>query len=197
MSPAELCAWNTSKLSELKGDALEVATHVVATWPSCRITSAARDYKDQARAMAQNAVGRRDNPKTAPDDKLAWIKDTYWPSIAALALQKWFEQHPQASEPDVVDGFTHLMRGLSPIELRALSKHIVIRERDEGDGIAGCCIEDHAEAVDFAAPRENATEQELDVDEALCAYLMGQARLRGGKFLDHEGGLKRRHWQAK
>ncbi len=191
MNSAELCAWNTTKLAELGGDALEVASHVVSTWPGVRITSAARDYRDQARAMAQNAVSRRDNPKTSPAERLSWIKDTYWPSIAALSLQAWFEQHPHASEPDVVSGFTHLMSGLQPVELRALSKHIVIRDRDEGDGTGGCTIDDRAAAVDFAKHDDD------KIDQALCAYLLEQARERGGKFLDHEGGLVRRHWQAK
>lgn len=191
MTPAELCAWNTSKLAELQGDALEVASTVVHRWPGVRITSAARDFKDQARAMAQNACARRDSLKTAADDKYTWIKDTYWPSIAALALQRWFEQHPHASEPDVVAGFTHLMSGLQPVELRALSKHIVIRERDEGDGTGAVCIDDRACAVDFAKHDDEAIDQEL------CAYLLEEARMRKGKFLDHEGGLVRRHWQAK
>ncbi len=197
MTREELCAWNTAKLAELQGDALEVAAHVVSTWPTLRITSAARDYRDQARAMAQNACARRDDPKTPHDDRLAWIKDTYWPSIAALALQKWFETHPHASEPDVVDGFTHLMSGLQPNELRALSKHIVIRERDEGDGTGPCCIDDRACAFDIGAPRIDATPEELAVDAAACEYMLEQARLRGGKFLPKEGGLPRRHWQAK
>lgn len=191
MTPAELCAHNTAKLAELGGDALEVATHVVTKWPGIRIVSAARDYKDQARAMAQNACARRDNPKTEPDDRLRWIADTYWPSIAALALQKWFEEHPRASEPDVVAGFAHLMSGMQPKELRALSKHIVMRERDEGDGCEPCKIDDRACAVDFAVPSVEA------VDEELCTYLAHEARERGGKFLTREGGLVRRHWQAK
>lgn len=190
MTPAELCAWNTSKLAELQGAALEVAAYVVHKWPGVRITSAARDYKDQARAMAQNACGRRDDPKTPADDKYAWIKDTYWPSIAALALQKWFEQHPHASEPDVVSGFMHLMSGMQPNELRALSKHIVMRERDEGDGTEACLIDDRACAVDFAVPSDEAIDQEL------CAYLLDKAREHGGKFLMKEGGLPRRHFQA-
>ncbi len=197
MTPAELCAWNTSKLSELGGDALEVATAVVFRWPTVKITSAARDYKDQARAMAQNAVARRDNPKTHADDRLKWIADTYWPSVCALALQKWFELHPHALVSEVVSGFQHIMRGMQPRELRALSKHIVIRERDEGDGTGGLCIDDRACAVDFAPPSQSATREELAIDENLCAFLMQEARARGGKFLENEGGLTRRHWQSK
>lgn len=197
MTREELCAWNTKKLGELQGDALQVATVVINRWPTLRITSAARDYKDQARAMAQNACARRDDPKTPHDDRYAWIKDTYWPSVAALALQKWFEQHPHASEPDVVAGFTHIMSGLQPNELRALSKHIVIRERDEGDGTDACVIEDRACAFDIAAPRADASPAELKVDQDLCAYLLEAARVLGGKFLMKEGGLPRRHWQAK
>jgi hypothetical protein len=197
MNREELCAWNTQKLAELGGDALLVASHVVATWPNARITSAARDYREQARAMAQNAVARRDNPKTPRDDRLAWIKDTYWPSIAAIALQQWFEQHPNASEPDVVAGFTHLMSGLQPAELRALSKHVVIRERDEGDGTGACTIDDRAHAVDFAPPRLDATPEEVKSDAEMCAYLHGKAEELGGKFLVKEGGITKRHWQAR
>lgn len=188
MSPLD--QWNMSKLAELGGDALEVASHAVTAWPGVRIASAARDYKQQARDMAQNACAQRDNPKTPPADRLKWIQDTYWPSIAAMALQHWFEQRPNASEPDVVDGFLHLMRGLAPNELRALSKHIVMRERDEGDGTAGLTIDDRAQAVDFdyvAGER----------DDALCAYLIEQAHARGGRFIPKEGKLIRRHWQAR
>lgn len=197
MTREELCAWNTAKLAELGGDALEVAAHVVATWPWAKITSAARDYKDQARAMAQNACARRDDPKTPHDDRYAWIKDTYALSAASHALQKWFETHPHASEPDVVAGFTHLMSGLQPKELRALSKHIVIRERDEGDGTPPCLIDDRACAFDVAPPRLDATPEELAADAELCAYLKERAKTLGGKFLTREGGLTRRHWQAK
>lgn len=188
MSDVDLCAWNTAKLAELGGDALEVATLAVTRFPGTKIVSAARDYKEQARAMAQNACARRDDPKTPSDDRYKWIIDTYWPSVAALTLQKWFEQRPHASEPDVVDGFTHMMTGFPGNELRALSKHIVIRERVEGDGEVGLCVDDRAEAVDFE-PR--------DGDVAFCGFLQDQATARGGKFLMKEGGLVRRHWQAK
>jgi hypothetical protein len=190
MLPADLCTWNAAKLAELGGDALEVAAHAVAEWPGVKITSAARDYKEQARSMAQNACAQRDGAKLTDPSRLKWIADTYWPSIAAMALQQWFEQHPTASEPDVVDGFVHLMRGLAPNELRALSKHIVMRERDEGDGTTGICIDDRAQAVDFEYVPG-------DRDIALCTYLSDEARARGGKFLPHEGKLTRRHWQAK
>lgn len=196
MTPDEVVMSNAEKLSELQGDALEVAHAVLAKWPHLRITSAARDYKDQARAMAQNACARRDDPKTPRDDRYAWIKDTYWPSMAALALQAWFEQHPHASEPDVVAGFTHLMSGMQPDELRALSKHVVIREREEGDGTGGVSIGDRACAFDMEIPRADATPEQLEIDRQLCEFLLDQAHMRRGKFFMKEGGLARRHWQA-
>lgn len=197
MTAAELCAWNAQKLAELGGDALEVAATVVARWPGVRITSAARDFRDQARAMAHNACAQRDNPKTPRYERLQWIAATYRPSAAALALQSWFVQHPDASEPDVVAGFTHLMSGMQPNELRALSKHIVICERDEGDGTEPMRIDDRALAVDFSIPKHDATPEELAIDEKMCAFLLAQASARGGRFLTREGGLVRRHWQAR
>lgn len=157
-----------------------------------KIISAARDYREQARAMAQDACAQRDAAGTAPEKRFTWIRDTYWPSVAANALQRWFEQHPNASEPDVVAGFTHLMSGLTPAELRMLSKHIVIKERDEGDGTGAIALDDHAEAFDVEY-----TPLATESDARLCQHLRARAEQLGGRFIEHEGGLIRRHWQAR
>jgi hypothetical protein len=187
---ADVATWNATKLAELQGDALTVATEVTQKFPGVRILSAARDYKQQAADMAHNAVSQRDNPGAGPADRLKWIADTYWPTPVAQELQRWFEGNPTASEPDVSSAFANIMRGFSGHELRKLSKHIVMRERDEGDGTGPCSVDDRSDAVDFEyVPGQR--------DNALCLFLRERAGELGGRFLAVEGKEIRRHWQSK
>lgn len=101
-----------------------------------------------------------------------WTAETYKKPLcaAAAACQKWVDANPLATtEAQVEAGLAAVLATFSDAELFKLSCHL------------------SGEAFD-AQP---------DADKEKDDFLRALAVKYGGKFLDMEGGLKRRHWQAR
>lgn len=101
-----------------------------------------------------------------------WIEQTYKKPLcaAAKACQAWVDANPIAkTKEQIAAGLEAVLKTFSDAELAKLSCHL------SGDA--------------FDVEPDGMTEK----DE----YLNELATKHGGKFLDKEGGLKRRHWQAR
>lgn len=82
--------------------------------PEVMFTSGRRDKAAQARAMAENSVGRP-----------TWISATYAPNKASEALQQWILNNPQATTaPEIAAGLLNTMNALTDTELGQLSRHL-------------------------------------------------------------------------
>jgi hypothetical protein len=82
--------------------------------PEVVFTSGRRDKGAQARAMAENSVGRRD-----------WIQQTYAPNKASQACQQWILDNPQATTAqEITAGLLSTMNALTDTELGQMSRHL-------------------------------------------------------------------------
>lgn len=126
-------------------------------FPNTVFTSGRRNRSDQARAMASNVVHNR-----------KWIGQTYSPSPASQACQKWVDDHAEATTQDAIAaGLFTVLNTFADVDLRRLSKHL------SGDAFDVQPVIPDAEAIkDF------------------IRHLPGLS-----KFLDKEGGLVRWHAQ--
>lgn len=99
-----------------------------------------------------------------------WIVQTYKSSVGARACQAWVDTNPLATTASqLAAGIEGTLKTLSDSDLALLSCHL------SGD------------AFDVQP------DGDFDKDE----FLKALAVKYGGKFLEKEGGLRRRHWQAK
>ncbi len=104
----------------LSGATHEVAAALVEACPWVMFTSGRRTVLEQARAMAENTVKRRD-----------WIALTYLPTPVSLSLSAWVSAHPGAITVNaLISGFLPIMRRFSNEELGKLSKHLIGRAFD-------------------------------------------------------------------
>lgn len=82
--------------------------------PEVVFTSGRRDKAAQARAMAQNCVGRPN-----------WISETYASNKASQACQQWVWSNPQATSAQAIEtGLLATMNGLTDTELGQMSRHL-------------------------------------------------------------------------
>lgn len=82
--------------------------------PQVTFTSGRRDKASQARAMAENSVGRR-----------TWISETYRVNKASQACQQWVLDNPQATTAaEIAAGLLATMNALTDTELGQLSRHL-------------------------------------------------------------------------
>lgn len=96
-----------------------------------------------------------------------WIGQTY---KAAGKLQAWVDAHPEAkSHASTEAGLLSVLQGMTDDERARVSCHL------SGD----------------------AFDVKPDNDKGKDDYLKSLAVQYGGKYLDTEGGLRRRHWQAR
>lgn len=100
-----------------------------------------------------------------------FIVKTYVASKISMACQQWVDEHPTASQREVQVGIGALLRTFSSNDLAKLSKHL--------GGMA------------FDVRPEDGT-----VGELIRAELVSLAKKYNGTFLDHEGSLKRWHFQC-
>ena len=102
---------------DLTGNAKKGAYTLKKKHPSVSFTSGFRDKDDQARAMAQNI---------AKPDKRKWVENTYSPSKARTACQKWVDDNPEKTTvAELAEGLLSVLNGLTDPELSALSLHLV------------------------------------------------------------------------
>jgi len=95
-------------------DTHAVAAALVEACPWVNFTSGRRTVIEQARAMAENTVKRRD-----------WISLTYLPSPVSSALSAWVLATPEAKSVNaLLSGFLPIMRKFSPEDLGKLSRHL-------------------------------------------------------------------------
>lgn len=142
---------------DLAPAARKAAYELKNQFPSVRFTSGRRNKQEQAHAMASNVVLNR-----------TWIKETYVPSDARDACQKWVDDNPGKKKiSEVAAGLEKVLNGLSDAQLAHLSKHL------SGD------------AFDVQPVEQNANE----IKKAIRT-LPGL-----DKFLEKEGGLVRWHAQ--
>lgn len=80
--------------------------------PDIVFTSGRRDLHAQARAMARNVFR----------DPL-FMEVTYKPGRAKMLLEHWLREHPDATEQDMVEGFTVVLGGMEQLALAQLSRH--------------------------------------------------------------------------
>ncbi|CAN5198569.1 hypothetical protein BH10PSE6_BH10PSE6_38720 [soil metagenome] len=82
--------------------------------PEVVFTSGRRDKAAQARAMAENCVGRTN-----------WISETYASNKASQACQQWVWSNPQATGAQAIAaGLIATMNALSDTELGQMSRHL-------------------------------------------------------------------------
>ncbi len=125
--------------------------------PAVTFTSGRRDKQAQASAMASNVILNR-----------TWIKETYVPSTARDACQKWVNDNKtKKTKAEVTAGLKQVLDGLTDAELAHLSKHL------SGDAFDVQPVEKDADAIKTT--------------------IRGLAGL--SKFLEKEGGLVRWHAQ--
>ncbi len=137
--------------------AKKAAYELKKKFPSVHFTSGRRDKQEQAHAMATNVVLNRQ-----------WIKETYVPSAARNACQKWADDNKdKKTVSEIAAGLKKVLDGLSDAQLAHLSKHL------SGDAFDVQPVTKDAEAIKKA-----------------IRSLPGL-----GKFLEKEGGLVRWHAQ--
>ncbi len=82
--------------------------------PQVVFTSGRRDKAAQARAMAENCVGRPN-----------WISETYSPNKASQACQAWVLNNPHATTaPEIAAGLLSTMNALTDTEMGQMSRHL-------------------------------------------------------------------------
>jgi len=127
--------------------------------PEIVFTSGRRDKAAQARAMAGNIIR---NPR--------WVAETYKPTPACAACQKWVDEHPQSNSQSAIQaGLLDVFESLGDEELGRLSKHLSGEAFDVQPMVDG--------------PNANAVKASIRALSGL------------GKFLEEEGGLVRWHVQ--
>ncbi|MGH8761011.1 MAG: hypothetical protein ACREVW_16135, partial [Burkholderiales bacterium] len=100
-------------------------------FPNIVFTSGRRNRVDQARAMASNVAFNR-----------KWISQTYSPSPASQACQKWVDDHLEAvTKEAIADGLFSVLNGFADVDLRRLSKHL------SGDAFDVQPVVQNAEAI--------------------------------------------------
>jgi hypothetical protein len=141
---------------DLSPTAKAAAGQLKQAHPEIKFTSGRRGVAGQAHAMASNIVSSGDRK---------WIEKTY---AAAGALQKWVDDHPNATTvQDISAGLKGVMDGMTDPERGNISKHL------SGD------------AFDVQPQTKDAAKIKADM-----AALPGAT-----KFLSEEGGLERWHVQ--
>ncbi len=99
-----------------------------------------------------------------------WIRQTYMDSDAIRACQGWVDQHPQVTtKADLAAGLLSVLNSLTDEQLSHVSKHL------SGDAFDVQPVDDNADAI--------------------VQFMRDLTQRMGGKFLDHEGGLRRWHAQ--
>jgi hypothetical protein len=98
-----------------------------------------------------------------------WLDKTYSNSLPKRSLLRWVWTHPLPTRDDMRLGFLSVLDSFSDSELRHLTRHL------------------SGEAFDIEPCPER---------PEVAEFLSDRASALGGKFLDHEGGLSRYHWQA-
>jgi hypothetical protein len=93
--------------------AQEAAAALLAAHPNVVFTSGRRSVKQQADAMAGNVV---QNPK--------WIEQTYAANSESKSLQKWVDDHPEATTKIAISsGLEAIMSNWTDAEKKTLSRH--------------------------------------------------------------------------
>jgi len=130
----------------------EAAEKLQADYPSVVFTSGRRSVREQADAMAGNIVQNR-----------KWIEQTYLKSDERDSLQKWVDEHPEATTSTAIaDGLFAIMDGWSDGQKANLSRHF------------------SGQAFDVRPVAGNSGDE-------IKAAIKKLPRLR--KFLEKEGGL--------
>lgn len=125
--------------------------------PSVIFTSGRRNKAEQASAMASNVIFNR-----------TWIKDTYVPSEARDACQRWLDENAdQNTRAEISTGLKGVLDGLTDVQVARISKHL------SGDAFDVQPVDQNAEQI-----------------KNTIRNLPGAT-----KFLDKEGGLVRWHVQ--
>jgi len=98
---------------DLQPNAKAAAEQLAEAHPSVVFTSGRRTVEEQADAMAGNVVSNR-----------KYIEQTYAASSERDTLQKWVDDHPEATtQPDISAGLQGIMNGWSDAQKRKLSLH--------------------------------------------------------------------------
>lgn len=98
---------------DLQPNAKAAAEELLAAHASVVFTSGRRTVEEQADAMAGNVVVNRN-----------YIEETYAASSERDALQKWVDDHPEATtQADISAGLQGIMNGWSDAQKRKLSLH--------------------------------------------------------------------------
>jgi Domain of unknown function (DUF4157) len=127
--------------------------------PGITFTSGRRTVPQQAHAMASNIV-TRGNRK--------WIANTYYDFSGTRALQKWVDDHPEATTVDALaKGLEEALDGLTEAQRRGVSHHL------EGEAF------------------------DVQPQTADAAAITADMKALGGKFLEREDDLVRWHVQFK
>ena len=143
---------------DLAPTAKAAALEIKKKHPDVVFTSGRRGLAEQASAMASNIVSSGDRN---------WIRKTY---AAADALQKWVDDHPEAtSKADLAAGLEATLDALPDADRNKVSKHLT------------------GQAWDIQPQTANAAAIKADI-RALPGLT---------KFLEKEGGLVRWHAQFK
>lgn len=99
---------------DLEDYVAEAAKQLLKDHPEVVFTSGRRDKKKQAEAMAGNVVKNK-----------KWIEQTYKASTLRDQLQKWVDDHPEATtKADIAAGLLTVMDGWSDAQLGAFSRHL-------------------------------------------------------------------------
>jgi hypothetical protein len=146
---------------DLAPDAKKAAYELKKKHPDIKFTSGRRSVTEQARGMAKNIVQSGDRE---------WIKKTYSDTSSRRKLQKWVDDHPEATTGDAIaKGLEEIFNTLSDRQKGYISKHLA------------------GEAFDVKPQTENAGQIKRDI-RALSGLK---------KFLEREAGLVRWHAQFK
>jgi hypothetical protein len=92
----------------------EAALIMAAEFPDIDFTSGRRDMAGQARAMAGNVAASR-----------SYIEDTYADTAESRSLQKWVDDHPEATTAgEITEGLKSVMEDWTDDQLAKISRHI-------------------------------------------------------------------------
>ena len=139
---------------QLEPVAKNAATLIKEKYPHLVFTSGRRTISQQAHAMANNVKLNR-----------KWIEQTY---LAAAALQKWVDSHPEAKTVDqIAAGLERTMKDMPEKDLLKIRRHLT------------------GKAFDIRPVVKDAS--------AIKSYIKKLPGLQ--KFLEREGGLERWHAQ--